>query len=110
MSPIIRLSPLNYEELTVLTEKLAEIHGVVFGYEPKITLEDRIFFVKAEFGRVGADTNITPREIIRDFIELLNIAYQNPEKTIAELMGEDEFKFAEGEGESSTDGFEDFDL
>ncbi|MGN0670545.1 MAG: ATP-binding protein [Oscillospiraceae bacterium] len=110
MSPIIRLSPLNYEELTVLTEKLAEIHGVVFDYEPKITLEDRIFFIKAEFGRIGADSNITPREMIRDFIELLNIAYQNPDKTLAELMGEDEFKFAEGEGEGSADGFEDFDL
>ncbi len=110
MSPIIRLSPLNYEELTVLTEKLAEIHGVVFGYEPKITLEDRIFFVKTEFGRVGADLNVTPREMIRDFIELLNIAYQNPTKSIAELMGEDEFTFAKGESDEKEDGFEDFDI
>ena len=78
LAPIIRLDPLTYEELTVLTEKLADIHAGLYGYEPKITLEDRIFFVKAEFQRIGAQTNITPREMIRDFIELLNISYQHP--------------------------------
>ncbi len=112
LAPIIRLNPLSYEELTVLTEKLSEIHALLYDYEPKITLEDRIFFVKAEFERVGAQTNVTPREMIRDFIELLNIAYQHPEKTLPQLMGEEEFKFAEGEGDNSenADGFEDFDL
>lgn len=111
LAPIIRLNPLTYEELTVLTEKLSEIHAVLYDYEPKITLEDRIYFVKEEFGRVGAHTNITPREMIRDFIELLNIAYQNPDKTIPQLMGEDEFSFAAPEGEDNqNDGFEDFDL
>jgi len=48
--------------------------------------------------------------MIRDFIELLNIAYQNPEKTIAELMGEEDFKFSEGESEEKSDGFEDFEI
>ncbi len=110
LAPIIRLDPLTYEELTVLTEKLADIHAGLYGYEPKITLEDRIFFVKAEFQRIGAQTNITPREMIRDFIELLNISYQHPEKPIAELMGEDEFKFSESDDNGDSDGFEDFDL
>lgn len=112
LAPIIRLNPLTYEELTVLTEKLAEIHAGLYGYEPKITLEDRVYFVKAEFERVGADTNITPREMIRDFIELLNIAYQNPEKTLPQLMGEEEFSFSKSEGDNSdnNDGFGDFEL
>lgn len=112
LAPIIRLNPLTYEELTVLTEKLSEIHAGLYGYEPRITLEDRIFFIKAEFSRVGAAGNITPREMIRDFIELLNIAYQNPDKSLPQLMGEDEFKFSEsGEGDNdNNDGFEDFEL
>ena len=109
LAPIIRLQPLTYEELTVLTEKLAEIHAELYGYESRITLEDRIYFIKAEFGRVGAQTNITPREMIRDFIELLNIAMQNPDKTMAQLMGEESFQFSE-DGEAPADGFEDFDL
>ncbi len=111
LAPIIRLEPLSYEELTVLTEKLSEIHAVLYEYEPKITLEDRIYFVKAEFERVGAQTNITPREMIRDYIELLNIAYQNPEKSFPELMGEESFKFSDGDGDNSNnDGLEDFEL
>lgn len=109
LAPIIKLQPLTYEELTVLTEKLAEIHAGLYDYESRITLEDRVYFIKAEFGRVGAQANITPREMIRDFIELLNIAMQNPDKTIAQLMGEDEFKLSQSEGEKS-DGYEDFEL
>lgn len=111
LAPIIKLQPLSYEEMTVLTEKLSEIHAGLYGYESRITLEDRIFFIKAEFERVGAQTNITPREMIRDYIELLNMALQNPDKSIAQLMGEDSFTFAEGEGEGSDiSGFEDFEL
>ena len=110
LAPIIRLNPLTYEELTVLTEKLSEIHAQLYEYEPKITLEDRIFFVKSEFERVGASTNVTPREMIRDFIELLNIAYQNPDKTLPQLMGEDKFKPAGSDNNDDDDGFADFDL
>ncbi len=111
LAPIIKLQPLSYEEMTVLTEKLSEIHAGLYEYESRITLEDRIFFIKAEFERVGAQTNITPREMIRDYIELLNMALQNPDKSIAQLMGEDSFTFAEGDGEGGDiSGFEDFEL
>lgn len=111
LAPIIRLQPLTYEELTVLTEKLAEIHAGLYGYESRVTLDDRVNFIKAEFGRVGADTNITPREMIRDFIELLNIAMQNPDKTLPEFMGSEDFSFAEGENsDGGADGFENFEL
>ncbi len=107
LAPIIRLNPLTYEELTVLAEKLTEVHAVLYDYEPKITDEDRISFIKAEFGRVGASTNITPRELIRDYIELMNIALQHPEKTFSELLGGDEFVVRD-EPSDGGDGFEDF--
>ncbi len=111
LAPIIKLQPLTYEELTVLTEKLTEIHAGLYGYESRVTLEDRIYFIKAEFGRVGANVNITPREMIRDFIELLNMAMQNPDKTLPQLMGEESFSFAESEEEKADiSGFEDFEL
>ena len=86
LAPIIRLQPLTYEELLVLIEKLAQIHAGYFGYEPHVTTNDLVSFLQIEFGRVGADTHLTPREVIRDFIELLDIACQNPEMGIAELL------------------------
>ena len=94
LAPVIRLSPLTYEEMTVLVEKLADIHAGLFEYEQRITEEEMIAFIKIEYGRIGADTNITPREVIRDFIELLNIIYQNPQKSVAELMQFENFAFA----------------
>lgn len=97
LAPVIKLAPLTYEELLVLIEKLAEIHAGLFGYEQTLSQEDMISFIKIEFSRIGANTNITPREVIRDFIELLNIVYQNPGLNIAELLGSEKFSYAKAE-------------
>lgn len=87
LAPIIRLQPLTYEELLVLIEKLAQIHAGYFGYEGDLDEGDLADFLKIEFGRVGADTHLTPREVIRDFIELLDIMCQNPDVTLKDLLG-----------------------
>lgn len=94
LAPVIKLSPLTYEEMLVLVEKLAGIHADLFEYRQTLTQDDLISFIKIEFSRIGADKNITPREVIRDFIELLNIAYQNPALRVAELLGSEKFEFA----------------
>lgn len=86
LAPIIRLQPLTYEELLVLIEKLMQIHAGYFGWTPTLTESDLVDFLKIEFGRVGADTHLTPREVIRDFIELLDILCQNPDANVAELL------------------------
>lgn len=86
LAPVIHLQPLTYEELLVLAEKLADIHAGYFGYEHKVTTDDLVRFLQIEFGRVGADSHLTPREVIRDFIELLDIMYQNPDTDVAELL------------------------
>ena len=86
LAPIIRLHPLTYEELLVLIEKLGQIHAGYFGYADTITDADLAAFLQIEFGRVGADTHLTPREVIRDFIELLDIAFQNPDLDISQLL------------------------
>ncbi len=97
LAPVIKLSPLTYEEMLVLIEKLADIHAGLFDYEQTISQEDMINFIKIEFGRIGAETNITPREVIRDFIELLNIVYQNPNINVSELLGSEKFEYAKTE-------------
>lgn len=86
LAPIIHLHPLTYEELLVLIEKLQQIHAGYFGYEAHLNESDLVQFLQIEFGRVGADTHLTPREVIRDFIELLDIAYQNPSTPVASIL------------------------
>ena len=97
LAPVIKLQPLTYEEMLVLVEKLSDIHAELFEYEQTLTQEDLINFIKIEFSRIGADTNITPREVIRDFIEVLNIVHQNPHIKVAELLGSDKFTYAKTE-------------
>ena len=107
LAPIIRLQPLTYEELLVLIEKLMQIHAGYFGWTPTLTENDLVNFLKIEFGRVGADTHLTPREVIRDFIELLDILCQNPDANVAELLqsvGGDALAPAAATGDAGTAG------
>lgn len=108
LAPVIKLAPLTNEEMLVLIEKLADIHAQLFGYEQTVTEEDMIAFIKIEFGRIGADTNITPREVIRDFIELLNILCQNPQAKIADIMNSDDFAYAKTQAEENNPADEEF--
>lgn len=99
-APVIKLEQLTAEEMLVLTEKLADMHARLYGYDRQITEEELAKFIKIEYGRIGADTKITPREVIRDFIELLDIVYQNPKTTVSDLLDSEQFT---GMDDDSTD-------
>jgi hypothetical protein len=111
LSPIIRLKTLEPAEMYVLVEKLEQIHGLVYDYHPKLTPEELTYFVRYEYGRIGASQNITPREIIRDFIEILNIILQYPEKSVESVLNSDggfAFAAADGDDEMIQDEFKGF--
>lgn len=114
LAPVIKLSPLTYEEMLVLIEKLEDIHSGLFGYENRLKQEDLIDFIKIEYSRVGADTNITPREVIRDFIELLDITYQNPQLDVRSLLNSEKFEFAkpalEEQAQQTAEDFAEFEI
>ena len=95
LAPVIRLEPLTYEELLVLIEKLADIHAGLFGYRRTVGEEELAAFLRVEFERIGAQTHLTPREVIRDFIELLDIASQNPQAPIGDILAAGSFHPAE---------------
>ncbi|SKB55720.1 P-loop protein of unknown function [Lachnospiraceae bacterium] len=97
LAPVIRLEALTAEEMLVLIGKLADIHADLYGYENSITDEALAAFIKIEFGRIGADSKITPREVIRDFIELLDILFQHPDQDIETILGSENFSFAKSE-------------
>lgn len=90
MTPIIRIMPLTKEEIIVLLEKLAEIHADLYDYELKITIEDIIDFIEEA---IQGEKDVTPRSIIRDFIEVLNLFYQNYNLSIKDIMNT--FKYSD---------------
>ncbi|HOJ11528.1 MAG TPA: ATP-binding protein [Clostridiales bacterium] len=95
-APIIRLQMLMQEEMYVLVEKLRDIHAQLYNYIPSFGHDELVYFLTVEYNRVGAETHITPREIIRDFIELANILHQNPQKSMSEILGSNNFQMAKG--------------
>ena len=110
LAPVIRLEPLTAEEMLVLCEKLSDMHAGLYGYDRTIGEADLVRFIKIEYSRIGADQNITPREVIRDFIELLDLLYQNPGMDPAALLESDEFSYAKSDAVSDEagDGFAEF--
>lgn len=100
LAPVIRLEPLTPEEMLVLCEKLCAMHAGLYGYQPSLSTQELADFIKLEYGRIGADQNITPREVIRDFIELLDLLYQNPSLTLGELMESEVFTYAKSQAVS----------
>lgn len=72
------------------------IHAQLYNYTPILSHDDLVYFLTVEYNRVGANTHITPREIIRDFIELVNILHQNPQKSVSEVLGDNSFDMAKG--------------
>lgn len=109
LAPIIKLAPLTNEEILILLEKIAVIHAKLNNYQVKITTAEITEFIKIELSRVGTDKYITPREIIRDYIEILNILYQYPNETIKHIIEKDEFEFSDAE-EEDTDEFTEFEI
>lgn len=100
LAPVIRLEPLTPEEMLVLCEKLCAMHAGLYGYQRSLSTQELADFIKLEYGRIGADQNITPREVIRDFIELLDLLYQNPSLTLGELMESGVFTYAKSQAVS----------
>ena len=112
LSPVIRLRPLTNEEMLILVEKLADIHAALYEYPQIVTQQDMVDFIEIEFGRIGADTHITPREVIRDFIEVLDIVYQNPGVKVRALLDSDTFTYAQNavNEEATEQQFAEFEL
>ncbi len=112
LSPVIRLQPLTHEEMLILIEKLADIHAGLYEYPQIVTQPDMVDFIEIEFGRIGADAHITPREVIRDFIEVLDIVYQNPEVKVRALLGSQDFTYAQNavQEEAADASFAEFEL
>ncbi|MEO9851893.1 MAG: ATP-binding protein [Reichenbachiella sp.] len=92
--PVIKLVPLDHNEIFVLLKKLKEIFDFNFNIKSNITEQDIHTFMEEMFNKNGADEFLTPREVIRDFVNILSILRQNPDidklKLISEIEISDE--------------------
>ncbi|MBD2250217.1 ATP-binding protein [Nostoc parmelioides] len=92
IGPVIRLNPLSEAEILTLLQRLTEIHALHFGYDKIFTSKELQEFVKEIVSRLGAEALLTPGEIVRDFISVLNILHQNQNIKFSELIHGSSFK------------------
>ena len=85
-SPVIRLEQLSREEIYLLLERLCEVHSAHYEYECVLGFNELNEFMALTLARLGTDRLLTPREITRDFLGLLNILLQNPNVTFGDLV------------------------
>lgn len=86
--PVIKLVPLNHNEIFVLLKTLKEIFNINFDVDINITEDDIQLFMEEMFNKPGADEFLTPREVIRDFLNILSILRQNPEANKSVLISD----------------------
>ena len=115
-SPVIKLDQLSVEEIYVLLERLCELHGAYYSYSCPFGEKELTAFINTVVARLGADQLLTPREITRDFLGLLNILHQNPDLTFDMLITEKGFSVKSAElnpeevSEKEDDLFAEFDI
>ena len=85
--PVIRLRRLSDNELLALVKRLTVLYAEREG-SAVLPLSDSEIeqFMKKALSKAGAEEMVTPREIIRDYLTLLNILRDNKGLTYAELV------------------------
>ena len=86
-SPVIRLPRLSDNELLALVKRLTKLYQQREGIATSPVTDTEIArFLNNALSKAGADELITPREIIRDYLTLLNILRDNPDAKFEDLM------------------------
>ena len=86
LGPIINLKPLTNEEIFVLLRTIKDLHEQRYGYDSGITDDMLETYLRTVMGSVVSSTMITPREITRDLISLLDTLHQNKDLEFLDLV------------------------
>lgn len=86
--PVIRLVPLTHDEIFVLLHNLKRIFDFNYQVEMDFSEADIHHYMEEIYNKPGAAEFLTPREVIRDFLNILNVLRQNPEADKKQLIKE----------------------
>lgn len=90
--PVLRLDTLTSEEVLALLHTLRDLHAQHHGYPVAVTDPELIAFMNEVLGRLGAAEFLTPRDVTRDFVTVLNLLRQNPGLTFLDLVKSESFQ------------------
>jgi len=84
--PLVRLDVLTPNEMAALLAQVRKIHALHYGYVETLTNEQIAAFLKEVRKKLGAEKLLTPRELVRDFMAVLNLLHQNPNVTFETIV------------------------
>ena len=84
---VLGLKPLTNEEIYTLLENLVNVYNVNYRQSITISQNEIISYMEGQLNRPGADEFLTPRAVIKDFIEILDLKRQNLDVSIDEIIG-----------------------
>ena len=86
IGPVIRLRRLSDDELLALILRITALYAQYYGVDPRVSETDMVRFLQICLKRAGADSMITPREMLRDYMTVLNILMQNETVTFDQVV------------------------
>ena len=89
--PLIRLDPLSESQLCFLLQTIRDIHAWHNRYDALVNDSHLRAFLTESQSRVGADSRLTPREVLRDYVSLLNLLRQYPRESFESILGKVDF-------------------
>lgn len=84
--PVIRLKRLSDDELFALISRITKLYSQNYGCDQLVNEEEMVKFLQISLSRAGADSMVTPREMIRDYMTVLNIMLQNPNVSFENIV------------------------
>lgn len=90
--PQIQLQRLSNEEILLLLQRLRALFSMQYEDAPRVSDEELVAFMQKAVDRMGADELLTPREVTRDFLELLEMLRLDPNVNFLQRLGEQQFQ------------------
>ncbi|MHB9071726.1 MAG: ATP-binding protein [Sedimentisphaerales bacterium] len=87
--PVVRLEPLSREDLFVLLGRIVTVHANEAPEKAIINQDGILKFMNFCEKRLGAEYFLTPRDSVQQFIGLLNVMEQNPDKDLNYFIKDD---------------------
>lgn len=85
---VLPLKPLTTEEIYTLLENLNNIYNVHYKITINIKMENIKLYMEEQLNRPGASEFLTPRAVIKDYLEILDMIRQNPNENPENIIFE----------------------
>ncbi len=83
---VLPLRVLNPEEIYTLLENLINIYNVRYKTNIQLKTEQIKMYMEEQLNRPGAVEFLTPRAVIKDYLEILDLIRQNPDESVERII------------------------